>query len=86
MTEKEIEYIRSRTNRKIRQTIIHNCRSCRYSEGYCRNDNLCNYIGITGKMRPCMPDDCRKAGVWEAKTKVKRRKRLEFLFMEGEEK
>lgn len=76
MTGEEIKYIRNRTNKEIRQTILQDCQYCKYSEGCCRNDKLCNYIGITGKIRPCLPGKCRQSGVW--KEKKRNRKTRKF--------
>lgn len=39
----------------------HLCRTCQYSMGSYRKSNAgmnCNYIGITGKKRPCKPENC----------------------------
>lgn len=39
----------------------HLCRTCQYSMGSYRKSNAgmnCNYIGITGKKRPCKPESC----------------------------
>lgn len=39
----------------------HLCRTCQYSMGSYRRGNAgmnCNYIGITGKKRPCKPESC----------------------------
>lgn len=39
----------------------HLCRTCQYSMGSYGKNNAgmnCNYIGITGKKRPCKPESC----------------------------
>lgn len=39
----------------------HLCRTCQYSMGSYKKSNAgmnCNYIGITGKKRPCKPENC----------------------------
>lgn len=78
MTDEEIKYIRNRTSKEIRQTILQDCQYCKYSEGGYRDEKICNYIGITGKIRPCLPGKCRQAGVWKEKRKTRKRKRLKL--------
>ena len=39
----------------------HLCRTCQYSMGSYGKNNVgmnCNYIGVTGKKRPCKPESC----------------------------
>jgi hypothetical protein len=78
MTDEEIEYIRNRTNDDIRQTVLHDCRYCGYSDGI-KEGRLCNYIGVTGKIRPCLPGECRQKGVFISRKELKKKKKRPFV-------
>lgn len=81
LTEKEIEYMRSLNNKKIAAIKRRHCINCAYFTGPKTSSNLydrhCDYLLITGKIRPCLPGKCKQKGVWvDVDTgKIKRKKK-----------
>ena len=61
------------TESEINAVIRKDCSKCRYSAASCTGTKngagriTCNYILITGKMRPCRPGACRKSKVFKQK-------------------
>ena len=68
LTEKETEYMRSLDGKKIAAIKRRNCIGCAYFTGSKTSSNLydrhCDYLLITGKIRPCLPGKCKQKGVW----------------------
>lgn len=67
LTDKEIEYMRSLTDKKINEIKRRHCIGCAYFTHPKTSSNLyrhCNYLLITGKIRPCLPGKCKQKGVW----------------------
>ena len=62
---------REKTEKEILKIKMTDCRYCRYSsKGESQNNGItCNYIGITGHRRPCLPGNCRAAGVFQGRQK-----------------
>lgn len=61
------------------------CRLCRYSLGQVSEStgnytfHMCDFVCMTGRMRPCAGMDCREMGVWEPReTNDADRKRKRF--------
>lgn len=57
---------REKTNKEILKIKMMDCRYCKYSSKTesANSAMTCNYIGITGHKRPCLPGNCRAAGVF----------------------
>ena len=53
----------------ILKTREKDCRHCAYVAGMGErgsvSNSICNYIGVTEEMRPCLPGKCREAGVFK---------------------
>ena len=68
LTEKETEYMRSLDGKKIAAIKRRHCIGCAYFTGPKTSSNLydghCDYLLITGKIRPCLPGKCKQKGVW----------------------
>ena len=68
LTEKENEYMRSLDDKKIAAIKRRHCIGCAYFQGPKASSNLydrhCDYLLITGKVRPCLPGKCKQKGVW----------------------
>ena len=67
LTEKETEYMRNLDSKKIAAIKRRNCIGCVYFTGPKTSSNLydrhCDYLLITGKIRPCLPGKCKQKGV-----------------------
>ena len=68
LTEKETEYMRNLDSKKIAAIKRRHCIGCAYFTGPKTSSNLydrhCDYLLITGKIRPCLPGKCKQKGVW----------------------
>lgn len=81
LTDKEIEYMRSLTDAKIKSIKKRHCVHCIYFMGTSSNlyDRYCDYLDIVGHDRPCLPGKCKQKGVWKAKDEnIKRKRRRTF--------
>lgn len=60
---------KEKTENEIRKIMLNDCRYCLYaSKGDSQNvKTTCNYIGITGHRRPCLPGNCRAAGIFQGR-------------------
>lgn len=78
LTEEEYRYIKKRTAEDCYRTAKKDCLYCKYSNALNSSKSptniTCNYICMTGHMRPCLPGKCREAGVFK---KVKRQDKEE---------
>lgn len=58
-----------KTREEIEKIKKEDCKNCAYSLK--RNDQngyiSCNYIDITGHRRPCLPGNCRAAGIFKGR-------------------
>ena len=81
LTDKEIEYMRNLDDKKIMAIKRRHCIGCAYFTGpktkVSLNDMHCDYLLITGKIRPCLPGKCKQKGVWVDADggKIKRKKK-----------
>ncbi len=68
LTDKEIMRLRKRSKKDIEETRKNDCRHCIYLAGTkdIRSGTYCNYLGITGHIRPCFAGECRGKGVFRA--------------------
>ena len=57
---------REKTEREILKIKMKDCKYCKYSSKTesANSAMTCNYIGITEHQRPCLPGNCREAGVF----------------------
>lgn len=57
---------REKTDKELLKIKTADCKYCKYaSKMESQNSAItCNYIGITGHKRPCLPGNCRAAGVF----------------------
>ena len=62
---------REKTDKDILKIKMMDCRYCKYSSKMQSASSAitCNYIGITGHQRPCLPGNCRAAGVFRGRRK-----------------
>ena len=58
-----------KARKKRKETVCYRCVyfCCIGGGASVYNYSPCDYIGITGKRRPCEPEDCKKAGVFLSK-------------------
>jgi hypothetical protein len=88
LTEKENEYMKSLDDRKIASIKQRHCTGCAYFAGQKTSSNIhdrhCDYLLITGKIRPCLPGKCKQKGVWVDKEggTIKRKKKGCFGYNE----
>lgn len=71
MTDEERKVILERTNADVVKIIKRDCIRCKYyapsfsgSFDSKRRYGVCDYIGYTGHIRPCMPGECREKGIF----------------------
>jgi hypothetical protein len=73
MTEREMKVIQNRRDSEIYKIKKKDCIHCFYTTGRTTDFKqiICEYLAMAGKMRPCLPGECRAAGVFKERRKKK---------------